>query len=102
MGNGRDARDVNLYGLFRHMQLTFDCGGFCTEEVALFGPTSMRGTLVKKTACALKAGESVQSLGYIFAVVAVLVSLTVAAVALALLCASSRAVDDFEEVSCES
>lgn len=98
--DGSLASQNRLYSWFQHVQLTFVCGGFCDEEVPLFGSENMRETLETRTPCAEKVADSVRSLGKILSVVASIVALPVAAAALALSCAASRASDeaDFQEV----
>lgn len=97
--DGKFASEQPMYAWFQHVQLAFACGGYCTDEVPLFGPVSMRDTLVSEPACALKAAASVEFLGHVLGVGAGIFSLPVVGVALALSVAATREEDDdYEEV----
>mmetsp|Transcript_294 Transcript_294/g.689 ORF Transcript_294/g.689 Transcript_294/m.689 type:complete len:190 (-) Transcript_294:16-585(-) len=88
------SRDVPLYGWFEQLQTTFECGGFCNDEVPLFGISTMRETLSTRPACADNVAESVRSLGVILGGVAAVVGVPLAGASLVLFCAAASGGDD--------
>lgn len=96
--DGNEAREQPMFDFFHITQVKFDCGGFCSAEVPLFGLATMADTLEEKDPCAPKMAAYVESFGYLFCATAVVLAVPVGVVALILFCASERADDDFEEV----
>lgn len=96
--DGGKAEDQDMYSWFQRIQLSFHCGGFCDDDVPLFGPTSMAETLQKQTACAKRISNSLSFLGKIVGGVVIAASLPVGISALALFCASQREPGDFIEI----
>lgn len=97
--NGRLAEEQQLYRFFEHAQLSYSCGGFCEDEVPLFGTTSIEGTLQSRGACAQKVSDAVESFGHIFSGIAVVVAVPVLGSSLVLLAAAGRSDEDFGEDS---
>jgi len=96
--NGQYARNLQMYGWFQHVQTKLSCGGFCDDEVPLFGPASMRDTLTKKQACTEKLSQTVLLLARILGAVAVAAAIPLVVVGIMLACAANDANDDFQEV----
>lgn len=96
--DGQKASQQPLYDFFRHVQLQFGCGGFCTRAVPLFGPATMRDTIIEKEACAVGIASSVHFFGQFFSVSAVSLAVPVGVAALVLICAAEQIEDEFEEV----
>lgn len=96
--NGKLARDLPMYDWVRQLQLKLRCGGFCREDVPIFGVENMGDTLVKRTSCAMQASHSVEFLGYLLGGIAFAVSAATICVAYALFCASRRSRHDFQEI----
>lgn len=96
--DGSKAEDQGMYNWFQRVQQSFHCGGFCDDDVPLFGPTSMRETLQKQNACAQPMSKSLSFLGKVLGGVVVVASLPVGVSAVALFCASRREPGDFMEI----
>jgi len=96
--DGQVAAAQPRYGWIKHVQLTYSCGGFCTDEVPVFGAGSMQETLLAKTACAARIQRSVRNSGRLLTFAAALCGVLVGTVALILFCASRHTHDDWQEV----
>eukprot|EP00933_Yihiella_yeosuensis_P080208 TRINITY_DN93610_c0_g1_i1.p1 TRINITY_DN93610_c0_g1~~TRINITY_DN93610_c0_g1_i1.p1 ORF type:complete len:325 (+),score=48.20 TRINITY_DN93610_c0_g1_i1:121-1095(+) len=92
------ASSMPLFRWFQFVQNTYNCGGFCADEVPIFGLKVMSETLVKKEACMTVASDLVESSGRTLSIAAILVGVPVSVLALVLLCSAETAGDDFEEV----
>mmetsp|Transcript_65276 Transcript_65276/g.212600 ORF Transcript_65276/g.212600 Transcript_65276/m.212600 type:complete len:295 (+) Transcript_65276:161-1045(+) len=95
--DGKRADSQPLFAFFQHLQLTFACGGFCTDQVPLFGLASIGETLERRSACAVKVADSVESLGHIFGGLAVAVAVPVGIIAMVLFWAVGRAPEAFDD-----
>lgn len=96
--DGTKAEDQDMYSWFQRIQQSFHCGGFCDDDVPLFGPTSMQETLTKQSACSTEISKSLGFLGKILGGVVIIASLPVGVSSLALFCASRREPGDFMEI----
>jgi len=98
LAHGGLASEVKLYGWFQSAQTTLACGGFCSEEVPLFGLTHLADTLVTKAACAEKVSAFVESLGYVMFIIAVVIAVLVLGVSLVLFRSTMPSDDEYDEV----
>lgn len=96
--DGTLAQAVPSHDWFQHVQVSFACGGFCTDTVPIFGLSRMADTLSPQSSCASKLSESVHSLGHIFGITAVLVAAPVAAIAIGLFVAAGSSGNEYEEI----
>lgn len=97
--DGRLASEIPMYGWIRDVQQGFSCGGFCAEEVPIFGLTAMHETLIPRTACALKVANWIEFLGRTIGILTGIASMPVLFIALILFCSARRSRFDFQEVA---
>lgn len=95
---GKQARNVSLYGWYERTQMQLGCGGFCEEEVPVFGLATLPDTLVTKKACAREAAAWMESAGFLICIFTAVLAVLVLVVSLVLLGSTVTRDNGYDEI----